>query len=83
MRHGESTNNVLSKISKELYYQKRVAEPEISEQGIKECEKVGEWLRTNGIKIDHIYTSAHKRAVLSSKHVRIAYQQEVPIELMV
>ena len=74
MRHGESQNNVLSKISKEAYEQKRSAEPEISEQGVKDCEQVGEWLKTNNIKIDQIYTSAHKRAILSARHVRQAYQ---------
>lgn len=44
MRHGESQNNVLSKISKELYHEKRSAEPEISDLGLKECEQLGAWL---------------------------------------
>ena len=82
MRHGESQNNVLSKISNELYQEKRSAEPEISEKGLKECEEIGTWLNINKFKIDHIYTSAHKRALLSALHVRKAYQCEVPIELM-
>ena len=43
---------------------------------------MGVWLKANNIKIDQIYTSAHKRAILSAKHVRQAYQQEVSIKLM-
>ncbi len=82
MRHGESQNNVLGKISKEAYNEKRVSEPEISLEGIQECEQLGEWLRTNKIQIDQMYTSAHKRAIMSVQAVRKAYQKEVPVELL-
>ena len=82
MRHGESANNILAKISKEEYKSKRVAEPELSPQGVKECEQVGEWLRTTGVQIDSALTSAHKRAILSTKHALIGYQKQVPTQLM-
>ena len=37
MRHGETTNNILSKISEEIYQKERVAEPELSQKGELDC----------------------------------------------
>ena len=46
---------------------------------------MGKWLRENNIKIDEILTSAHKRAIISAKHVRIGYQDnnQIPFTLMI
>jgi hypothetical protein len=41
MRHGESYNNVLSKISNELYEKDRVPEPELSQKGKNDCTLIG------------------------------------------
>ena len=70
MRHGETINNQLAKISRELYEKERTAEPELSETGVKDCKRVGEALKQMGIKIDKMLTSPHKRAILSAKYVR-------------
>ena len=72
MRHGESQNNVLAKIDDEIYESTRTAEPELSEQGVKDCRALGARLKEMGLKIDHMITSPHKRAVLSLKNVREA-----------
>lgn len=37
MRHGESGNNILSKISDELYLTQRKPEPELSPKGEADC----------------------------------------------
>ena len=73
MRHGESQNNVLAKISKDLWANGRTYEPELSAQGVEECRMVGARLSEMGIKFDLMLTSAHKRAVLSLKNVRETY----------
>ena len=59
-----------------------MAEPEISEFGIRSCHQVGQWLKTHGVKLDMICTSAHKRAVLSAIKVLQGLEQEVPLHLM-
>jgi len=43
---------------------------------------VGEWLVANGIKIDLVLTSAHKRAILSAKHMLTKYTTKVPVHIM-
>ena len=78
MRHGESQNNVLSKISHEIYSQVRTYEPELSEHGAATCRRVGERLSEIGIKFDLMLTSAHKRAVLSLKNVMETYSLPHP-----
>lgn len=70
MRHGESQNNILGKISNEIYTAHRTSEPELSARGVADCCKAGQRLAEMGIKFDFMLTSAHKRAVLSLKHVR-------------
>ena len=70
MRHGESQNNVLSKISHELSRQYRTAEPEISNVAIGECRAVGTKLTEMGLNFDLMLCGAQKRAVQSLKYVR-------------
>ena len=41
MRHGESQNNVVHKISDEFGYKHRVPDPELSDLGKQECEDLG------------------------------------------
>ena len=60
----------MAKISRELYERDRTAEPELSEIGVRDCKRAGESLKSMGIKIDKFITSAHKRAILTAKHVR-------------
>ena len=43
---------------------------------------VGEWLVANGIKIDLVYTSAHRRAIISAKHMLGKYTNKVPVHIM-
>ena len=38
MRHGESVNNVLAKVDEQIYHENRVAEPELSAQGVEDCK---------------------------------------------
>lgn len=74
MRHGESQNNILSKISREAWRQHRTSEPELSDQGVDECRRTGARMRELGFEFDLMLTSAHKRAVLSLKHVRDTFK---------
>ena len=57
MRHGESQNNAMKRVSKELWDKYRLCEPELSEKGIEDCQKLGLRLKELGIKIDYMYTS--------------------------
>ena len=83
MRHGESQNNVLAKIDDTVYRQYRQAEPELSDTGVADCRMLGAKLKEIGLKIDHMYTSAHKRAVLSLKNVREAMDaKNIPCSIM-
>ena len=82
MRHGESYNNVLSKISNELYEKDRVPEPELSQKGKNDCTLIGQWLKDNKIKIDRIYSSAHKRALQSAKLVLAELEKTIPVHIM-
>ena len=84
MRHGESQNNVLAKISPEAWRNHRTSEPELSQRGVQECQAVGTRLSEMGIKFDLMLTSAHKRAILSLKHVRETYvhSQNIPCQIM-
>ena len=82
MRHGESGNNLLAKISYQLYNEKRVAEPELSPEGVLQCFAVGQYLKRTGIKIDEFICSAHKRAILSALEV-IKGSEQAPLSLMV
>ena len=70
MRHGESQNNVLRKISPQLWETNRSNEPELSDRGIDDCRATGARLSDLGFTFDLMLTSAHKRAVLSLKNVR-------------
>ena len=81
MRHGESQNNVLSKIAQEVYEQYRTYEPELSELGVQESIQMGKALKNSGINIDFMLTSAHKRAILSAKCILETFP-EVPVHLM-
>ena len=66
MRHGESQNNVLHKISHEYGFKHRVPDPELSQMGRKEAVDLGERLAEIGVKLDVILTSAFKRALQSA-----------------
>ena len=85
MRHGESQNNILSKISHEAWANHRTAEPELSDKAIRECRQVGTRFSEMGLKFDLMITSCHKRAILSLKHVRETYLEAaaVPCKVMV
>ena len=74
MRHGESQNNVLSKISREAWREHRTSEPELSDLGVEECRQTGARMRELGFEFDLMLTSAQKRAILSLKHVRDAFK---------
>lgn len=84
MRHGESQNNVLAKISAEAHRNHRTYEPELSQLGAEECRMVGAKLTEMGIRFDMMLTSAHKRAILSLKNVRETYQfsESTPCAIM-
>ena len=58
MRHGESENNVLNKLDKELYKQNRSEEPALSSNGEAECLILGTRLKEMDIKINHMFSSA-------------------------
>ena len=70
MRHGESQNNVLSKLSPEMSIAHRTSDPELTQKAIEDCHNVGIRLSEMGIKFDLMLTSPHKRAILSLKNLR-------------
>ena len=76
MRHGETINNVLAAISTELYIRDRTPEPELSEKGVSDCRAVGEALKSMKLHIDYMFTSPHKRAILSAMLVRETFKSE-------
>ena len=83
MRHGESGNNILALISKQVYEQVRTHEPELSDIGQESCRRMGEEMNKLNFKIDKIYCSAHKRAILSAKFFRegfFKFQEQNNIE---
>ena len=43
---------------------------------------VGEWLVASGIKIDSVYSSPHKRTLMSAKHMLGKYPTKVPVHVM-
>ena len=72
---------MLSKISKEVYEQSRFYEPELSELGVSDSIKMGQALKKAGVCFDVMFTSAHKRAILSAKCILETFT-EVPVHLM-
>lgn len=52
VRHAESANNVLSMVSYELYMSSRSSDPNLTEAGILQAEKVGKFFKDNGFRID-------------------------------
>ena len=82
MRHGETQNNLLHRISVEAYNQHRSYEPELSEDGARDSQRLGKAMSEAGFALDVILTSAHKRAILSAKHVIESYP-DIPVHLMV
>ena len=84
MRHGETNNNVLFKISKAAWVDHMTAEPELSAQGVEECKMVGTRMTEMGLNFDLMLTSAHKRAIQSLKNVRETYanSQSTPCEIL-
>ena len=84
MRHGESQNNVVHKISDEFGYKHRVVDPNLSEMGKAECQELGKRLAEIGIQLDIILMSAHRRALQSAALVKKGYgNSDVPMQLMV
>ena len=79
MRHGESQNNILAKIDRTIYQERRVYEPELSELGVSECKQLGQAVKAAGIQIDLVLTSAHKRALLSARHVLESFDADTPV----
>ena len=88
MRHGESQNNIVQAKGNangeagSFYENNRTYEPEISETGVKSCQAMGQQLNTLGFTFSKIFCSAQKRAILSAKHLRNGFSQEIPIEII-
>jgi len=68
VRHGESENNIYSEISRRAFEENRVADPDITERGIKQAQSVANYFQSgeNAIlhsTIDTIYVSPMKRTM--------------------
>ena len=84
MRHGQSTNNVLTTINMDRYHEERVSDPDLSEKGILESLNIGLTFKEKNIKIDEIYTSAFRRNLHSSKLFKESYgNKDLKIKLMI
>ena len=52
IRHAESTNNILSGISYDNYFDNRTADPLITDEGKSSAIALGNYLKQNNFKID-------------------------------
>lgn len=71
LRHAESKNNSLKLVLPDAeYFEARLADPGLSDEGITDTLKFTEMLKTSGIKIDKIFTSAFRRSLQTVHHLR-------------
>ena len=52
------------------YFEARLADPGLSDEGIADTLKFTEKLKASGIKIDKIFTSAFRRSLQTVHHLR-------------
>ena len=80
IRHGKTVNNALLEKNYEEYLKNRNEDPDLCE-GVKEqCEFVGNYLKSNNIKINKFLCSCQKRAIKTLNYISNAYDKSIPKE---
>ena len=82
IRHGKTENNDLQEKSYELYLKNRSMDPELCKDAKEQCEFVGNFLRTQKVRIDKFYCSCHKRAFKTLNYIANVYNKEIPRECL-
>ena len=80
IRHGKTTNNYWQEISYEDYIKNRNQDPDLCEEVKEQCEFVGNFLKSNKIRINKFLCSCQRRAIETLNYISNVYDKSVPKE---
>ena len=80
IRHGKTTNNYWQEISYEDYIKNRNQDPDLCEEVKEQCEFVGNFLKSNKIRINKFLCSCQRRAIKTLIYISNVYDKSVPKE---
>ena len=80
IRHGKTTNNYWQEISYEDYIKNRNQDPDLCEEVKEQCEFVGNFLKSNKIRINKFLCSCQRRAIKTLYYISNVYDKSVPKE---
>ena len=80
IRHGKTTNNYWQEISYEDYIKNRNQDPDLCEEVKEQCEFVGNFLKSNKIRINKFLCSCQRRAIKTLHYISNVYDKSVPKE---
>ena len=80
IRHGKTTNNYWQEISYEDYIKNRNQDPDLCEEVKEQCEFVGNFLKSNKIRINKFLCSCQRRAIKTLNYISNVYDKSVPKE---
>ena len=80
IRHGKTENNALQEKSYEEYIKNRSNDPELYPGSKEQCEIIGNFLKSNNIRIDKFLCSCQKRAFKTLNYIANVYNKETPRE---
>ena len=80
IRHGKTTNNYWQEISYEDYIKNRNQDPDLCEEVKEQCEFVGNFLKSNKIRINKFLCSFQRRAIETLNYISNVYDKSVPKE---
>ena len=80
IRHGKTTNNYWQEISYEDYINNRNQDPDLCEEVKEQCEFVGNFLKSNKIRINKFLCSCQRRAIKTLNYISNVYDKSVPKE---
>ena len=80
IRHGKTTNNYWQEISYEDYIKNRNQDPDLCEEVKEQCEFVGNFLKSNKIRINKFLCSCQRRAIKTLNYISNVYDKSVQKE---
>ena len=80
IRHGKTTNNYWQEISYEDYIKNRNQDPDLCEEVKEQCEFVGNFLKSNKIRINKFLCSCQRRAIETLNYISNVYDKSVQKE---
>ena len=80
IRHGKTTNNYWHEISYEDYIKNRNQDPDLCEEVKEQCEFVGNFLKSNKIRINKFLCSCQRRAIKTLNYISNVYDKSVQKE---